>query len=55
VVAKVGHRQTPYKQQSPPPEGFVVSIALWEVNCFDKPVSISDNARRFEVCITMGR
>jgi hypothetical protein len=22
---KVGHRQTPYKQQSPPREGFVVS------------------------------
>ena len=24
VGAKVGHRQTPYKQQSPPREGFVV-------------------------------
>ena len=24
--AKVGHRQTPYKQQSPPREGFVVFV-----------------------------
>src|SRR4030066_2298770 len=26
VETKVGHRQTPYQQQSPPREGFVVSI-----------------------------
>ena len=36
---KVGHRQTPYKQQSPPREGFVVSSSAIELleRCDNEP------------------
>jgi hypothetical protein len=51
---KVGHRQTPYKQQSPPREGFAV-YAPYILNIFDRPESISDNAGRFDDSVEPGR
>jgi hypothetical protein len=43
AVTKVGHRQTPYKHQSPPREGFGVSKSALSFENFDREAIISDN------------